>query len=138
MLSISQEHKEKIKTHLRNLVSDKAFLEGLLLSTSDGRLIAFANYSRQELEKSRLAAMAASLSGLSITLAKSCSKTGVIGGAVETEDGLIISSLLSTSLQEFVLLGIFAKNTQHGMALWNFRKYKKDFDAIFNNFTTEG
>ena len=79
--------------------------------------------------------MAASFSGLSLTLSDNCGKTGLIGGLVETNDGLIISSLLPTVEQEFVFLAIFAKDIQHGIALWNFRKYKNDFDAIFNNLT---
>ena len=76
--------------------------------------------------------MAASLSGLSLTLADSCDKKGTIGGIVETEDGLIVSGLIATEGEDYVLLGIFCKGVQHGMALWNFKNHQQEFRTILS------
>jgi len=129
-LNLSPEQRETIKSYLKDTAGNREMLESLLLATSDGRRVAFSNYSRKEFESNRLAAMAASLSGLSLTLADSCGKTGTLGGVVETEDGLIISGLIPTDNQDYVLLGIFCKGVQHGMALWNFKSHKQEFEKI--------
>ena len=83
-----------------------------------------------ELEKNHLAAMSASLSGLSIALAESYGKRQVIGGIVETEEGIIISGFLPFREENIVMLCVFTKEVQHGLALWNFKSYKKDLNSI--------
>ena len=130
-MSLSAEQKEQIKTFFKGLSGNQHLLQGLLLANSDGRLLAFSNYSRMEFEKVQLAAMAASLSGLNITIAKATGKSDVVGGVIETGQGLILSSLMETNTeQDFVLLGIFAKGCQHGMAVWNFKQYQQALAEI--------
>jgi predicted regulator of Ras-like GTPase activity (Roadblock/LC7/MglB family) len=129
-LSLSSEQKDQVKSFLKSLAGNQDYLQSLLLANSDGRLLAFSNYSKLEFEKAQLAAMAASLSGLNVTVARACGKQSVHGGVIETGEGLVLTSLLLAGEQEFVLLGIFADGCQHGMAMWNFRKYQQAFAEI--------
>lgn len=131
-MNLSTDQREAIKDYLTTAPGSQDMLESLLLATSDGRRVVFSNYTKKTFESNRLAAMAASLSGLSLTLAESCEKNNTIGGVVETEDGLIISGLITTEKQDYVLLGIFRKSIQHGMALWNFKNHKQEFKNILS------
>ncbi|BFM07933.1 hypothetical protein [Halioxenophilus aromaticivorans] len=131
-MKLSAEQKEAIKAYLTNAPGNREMLESLLLATSDGRRVVFSNYTNKQFESNRLSAMAASLSGLSLTLAESCEKTGTVGGIVETEDGLIISGLITAEAQDYVLLGIFCKGIQHGMALWNFKNHQLEFKKLLS------
>ncbi len=124
---------EKIKSHLNDSSLTRDDIESLLLCSSDGHEIASANYQGSAIEPTQLSAMAASFAGLSLTIATSCGKKDALGGIVETADGIIICGLINTTETDYVLLGIFAKGVQHGLALWSFRNQLAGFQNLLDS-----
>jgi predicted regulator of Ras-like GTPase activity (Roadblock/LC7/MglB family) len=132
-LNLHPELLERINTHLHDSSLSRDDIESLLLCSSDGHEIASASYHGSKIEPTQLSAMAASFAGLSLTIATSCGKKGALGGIVETADGLIICGLINTVEVDYVLLGIFAKGVQHGLALWSFRNQLSDFQKLLDS-----
>lgn len=124
---------EKIKEILNYSTDIRDEIESLLLCTSDGHEIACASYRGLKIEEAKVSAMAASFAGLSLTIADCCNKQDALGGIVETKDGLIICGLIKTPEVDLVLLGVFAKGVQHGLALWNFRNQLNKFRSLLES-----
>jgi len=132
MSSLSSEQKEQIKRFLKQKVGNSDHLQCLLLANTDGRLIAFSNFTNHSFEKNQLSAMTASLAGLNMSLAQACGKQSASGGVIESQEGLILTAQLQTGEQDMVLLGIFSSGCQQGMAAWHFKQYQRTFLEIFS------
>jgi len=104
-------------------------LSTAILSTSDGHVVAVFSLKR-DLDYHRLSAMAASFTGLSLTMSKETKIGSVARATVESENGLLLSHLINSNKAELTLTMIFEKGLNTGMAHWALNAFAKKISEI--------
>lgn len=122
--------KVKCDALLNGYTDDDHHLEFLSLSTSDGYILAHSRSESGLLNCRRISAMSSSLSGISIELAKETRNTNMEGSIIECETGFLICRLVRTDGIDAVLLGVFSKESNHGMALWTLKNIARSISEF--------
>ncbi|WP_221799241.1 roadblock/LC7 domain-containing protein [Oceanobacter mangrovi] len=119
---------------IKEAQSGSGGIEFLLLATSDGYSICHTIPASQDIQPSRLAAMAASFSGISDGLAANANKQSANGSIIETGHGLLVCRQIKSSRHELVLLAAYDKSTNHGLALWSLNNAAKQIANVLEHY----
>ncbi len=122
--------KLKCDAVLNKFFNQESPLSFLSLSTSDGYILAHSNPVNNQFSSRRISAMAASFAGISQELAKETSHSSMEGSIIECNTGFLVCRLVKTNGIEAVLLGVFNKDSNHGMALWTLKNVAKSISDL--------
>lgn len=103
----------------------------VVMATSDGHVVASETASK-ELDTHRLAAMAASFTGLSYTMASEVNMGSVKRASIEGTNGLLLSQLIEVKNMEFAVTAIFDKDIKTGLAQYALKSLVADLLNCFN------
>lgn len=102
-----------------------------VMATSDGHVVA-AETASESLDSHRLAAMAASFTGLSYTMALETQMGAVKRASIEGTNGLLLSQLIEMKNMEFAVTVIFDKDIKTGLAQYALKSLVADLLKCFN------
>lgn len=124
----------KVLECLRTFVGRTEGLNYMVLATSDGYVIAHSIPEESQIDPRRVAAMAASFSGISYGLASETGHSAVEGSLVESREGFLVCRLIRTDTLDTVLLGVFDKSSNHGLAFWTLNTASRDIADILKHY----
>lgn len=124
----------KAQNCLDNHTTHTSGLLYMTLSTSDGYLIAHTIPSNTSADARKIAAMAATFSGIGESLALETTKVGMESTIIETAQGFIASRIIQSSDMELVLLGVFDQSSNHGIAMWSLNRATKEISNLLKSY----
>lgn len=116
---------------LKKTCDNCAELITLVMATSDGHVVA-AETASSSLDSHRLAAMAASFTGLSYTMASETNMGNVKRASIEGANGLLLSQLIEMKNMDFVVTAIFDKDIKTGLAQYALKSLVADLLKCLN------
>lgn len=130
--SISRTLEARCRQDIAAFTAKTDGLRYMTLSTSDGYVMAHSIPEGIAIDARRLAAMAASFTGISQSLVNETLQNGVEGSIVETGNGFVVCRMIQSDQLELVLLGVFDATCNHGLALWALNHAARDVSSLIH------
>jgi predicted regulator of Ras-like GTPase activity (Roadblock/LC7/MglB family) len=133
--SISNTLRAACLEQLKGAVSETTGVEFMILATSDGYAICDTIPPHARVDAKRLGAMAASFAGISDGLAQQTGKNQSHGSIIETDTGVVVCRHIKSTRYELVLLGSYARSSNHGIALWSLNNVARDIQSVIETYS---